>query len=287
MKKYFLLTTLFLIFAIANAEAQAGRGAKIAYIDMEYILGKVPDYAEANSQLEQKAEKWKQEMQVKRNEINKLKENLQTERPLLTKELIDEREDEIKFLEKDLLDYQEKRFGPTGDLVSQKAVLVKPVQDQVFSIIQDLVESRKYDFVFDMSSDLSMVFASKRFDISDLVVKRITRSAQREKLSANEIKKLDEKEKQEELETDPDYQERQKVIEDREAERQKKLDERRAAQEAKKAEYDARREELIRKREEQRAAQLKAREEKKNARENSTNNAAAPTSGDDDTNKGN
>lgn len=78
----------------------------------------------------------------KRNEINKLKENLKTERVLLTKELIEEREEEISFLENELLEFQQKRFGSTGDLITQKAVLVKPIQDQVFTIVQDIAEAK-------------------------------------------------------------------------------------------------------------------------------------------------
>ena len=100
---------------------------------MEYILEKVPDYAEAKNQLEQKAQKWKQEIEAKKIEIAKLKEALKTEKVLLTKELIEEREEEIKFQETELLDFQQKRFGPNGDLITQKAVLVKPIQDQVFT----------------------------------------------------------------------------------------------------------------------------------------------------------
>ena len=36
-------------------------------IDMEYILQNVPSYADAKNQLEQKAQKWKQEIETKRN----------------------------------------------------------------------------------------------------------------------------------------------------------------------------------------------------------------------------
>jgi Skp family chaperone for outer membrane proteins len=90
-----------------------------------------------------------------------LKESLKTEKVLLTKELIEEREEEITFQEKELLDYQQKRFGPNGDLIIQKAVLVKPIQDQVFTAVQDIAEAKKYDFIFDKSSDLTMLFAAK------------------------------------------------------------------------------------------------------------------------------
>ena len=112
-------------------------------------------------QLIQEAEKWKQEIETKKNDIAKLKEALKTERVLLTKELIEEREEEIAFQEKELIDYQQKRFGPNGDLVVQKATLVKPIQDQVFNAVQELAEARKFDYVFDKSSDITILFAAK------------------------------------------------------------------------------------------------------------------------------
>src|SRR5574343_735011 len=147
---------------------------------MEYILQNVPDYTKAKNQLEQKAEKWKQDIEAKKVEIAKLKDALKTERALLTKELIEEREEEIKFQENELIEFQQKKFGPNGDLITQKAVLVKPIQDQVFTAVQDIAELKKYDYVFDKSSDLTMLFAAKRHDISDQVIRAITRAERRE-----------------------------------------------------------------------------------------------------------
>ena len=120
MKKYFVLLFSFVLFAI-----QAQKTTKIGYIDMEYILEKVPEYAEAKNQLEQKANTWKQEIETKKNEIKKLKDALASEKVLLTKELINDKEEEINVLEKDMLDYQQKRFGPQGDLMIQKSALSK------------------------------------------------------------------------------------------------------------------------------------------------------------------
>lgn len=246
MKKYFLLLLAAFPLLVANAQT---RGIKIAFIDMEYILEKVPDYAEAKNQLEMKAQKWKQEIEVKKGDITKLKDGLKAEKALLTKELIEEREEEIRFLENELLDYQEKRFGPRGDLISQKAVLVKPIQDQVFTVVQDLSEQRKYDFVFDRSSDLTMLFAAQRHDISDLVVRRLTRAAKSKQLSPKELKQLDAEEAAQDLLDDPEHQERQQKIEDKKTERERKLAERKALQEEKKRQFEERRERLIQERE--------------------------------------
>lgn len=256
MKKYFIL--LFFICASLVATAQT-KGLKIAYIDMDYILDKVPDFAEAKSQLEQRASKWKGEMDAMRNDITRLKDALKAEKALLTKELIEEREEEIQQLEKELTDYQEKKFGPKGDLITQKTVLVKPIQDQVFTVVQDVAATRRYDFVFDRSSDLTMLFAAKKYDISDLIVKRLSRSAKQEKMNSKQAKQLDEQERKEELESDPDYADRLKAQEDKKAARQKLLDERKAAAQARRDEALAKKEAALKERQEAReAAQAKA-----------------------------
>ena len=49
MKKFFLLLLIFGTTVTSNAQA---KGAKIGYIDMDYILENVPDYKEASVQLE-------------------------------------------------------------------------------------------------------------------------------------------------------------------------------------------------------------------------------------------
>lgn len=229
-----------------SAYAQTARGVKIGYIDMEYILEKVPDYAEANNQLEQKAQKWKQEIEVKKTEISKIKESLKTERVLLTKELIEEREEEIAYLEKELLEYQEKRFGPNGDLIIQKSVLIKPIQDQIFTIVQDVAEQRKYDFIFDKSSDLTMLFAAQKYDISDFVVKKLTTSQKREEMSKKQLKVLEAKEALEEAVADnPALTERQRLLDEKKAAREKLIEERKQANEQKKADAAEKRKKLI------------------------------------------
>lgn len=255
MKKHLFLVILFAF--TCSLQAQIVKGLRIGYIDMEYILQNVPDFTEAKNQLEQKAQKWKQEITVKNNEITKLKESLKTERILLTKELIEEREEEIAFQEKELMDIQEKRFGPNGDLIVQKAVLVKPIQDQVFTAVQDIAEQRKFDFVFDKSSDLTMIFAAKQYDISDMVVRKLTRIAKRSQLSKSELKEQEKKEYQEDVQdANSDYAIRKKILDEKKAardsiaeakkaERLKILEERKQAAAAKRAEQDAKRKEAI------------------------------------------
>ena len=233
MKKHiFLLLIMMSISSIVHAQS---RGVKIGYIDMEYILQNVPDYNEAKNQLEQKAQKWKQEIETKKNEITRLKELLPTERVLLTKELLEEREEEISFQEKELLDYQEKRFGPKGDLTIQKAVLAQPVQDQVFNAAQDIAEAKKYDFIFDKTSDLTILFAAKRYDISDQVIRVITRTNKRNQLTKKQLKEEEKKEALENMEDEsPALAERNKKLAERKAAREKLIADKKLAAEERK-----------------------------------------------------
>jgi Skp family chaperone for outer membrane proteins len=244
MRKQFLYLFLALVL-VQTIDAQT-RGTKLGFIDMEYILQNVPDYTEAKAQLEQKAEKWKLEIDTKKIEINKLKEALKAERALLTKELIDERETEINFLETENLDYQQKRFGANGDLMIQKSILVKPIQDQVFTTVQDIAEKLKYDFIFDKTSDLTMLFAAKRFDISDQILRTLNRTEKREQLTKKQQKEAEDREtKEDALDENPELAERQKLLDDKKATRDKILEDRKLLQEQKKKEFDDKRKQVI------------------------------------------
>ena len=234
-----LITTL-------SAAAQSKAGVKIGYIDMDYILENVPDYKEASTQLDAKAQKWKQDIESRKNDITKLKENLKSEKALLTKELIEEREEEIKFLETDLIDYQQKRFGPRGDLAIQKEAIVKPVQDQVFTAIQDIAEAKAYDFILDKSSDMTILFSNKKYDISKQVVTVITRAEKREEMSKKQQKALEEKqEKQDEISNNPAQSERQRLLDEKKAAVKKAQEARIQAAEQKKKEYEEKRKKLL------------------------------------------
>lgn len=244
---------------LSSISVFAQRGIRIAYIDTEYILANVPDYATANAQLDKKVQEWKLEIDKKLTAIATSKQELEAERVLLTKELYEERLEDIKIEENEVLEYQQKRFGPEGDLITQKNQLTQPVQDQIFATVQEIAEARKYDFVFDKAADLTMLFSAKQFDISEQVLRSITRSSGRKQAQTKEERREAE---QEEIapEINNSLEERQKALEDRkqarqkdaEAIRQQQLEEREAAREA----AAARRQQIIDDRAKAREAKL-------------------------------
>ena len=171
MKNYRPL--LLILICVLSQFVSAQRGVRLAYIDMDEILENVDEYATASQLLEQNVEEWKKEIEVKKMELKGREEQLQAEKVLLTPELIEDRQTELDIFRKEVVDLQRKFFGPNGQYINQKNKLLKPIQDQVLSIVRQIAQERKYDFVFDRSSDLVMLYSSKNYDISNLVLQRI------------------------------------------------------------------------------------------------------------------
>ena len=167
--KFFFFSILYTLTLAVNAQ----RGARIAYIDMNVILSKNKEFITANQLLDEKITQWKKEIELKKIQLKRIEDQFAVEKIILTPELIADRELEIKDFAAEVVSLQEKRFGPNGDMMIQKNQLLKPVQDQVLSIVQDIAKERKYDFVFDRSSDIIMLYSAKNYDISDLVLRKI------------------------------------------------------------------------------------------------------------------
>ena len=253
--KVLLILSVVLFSAYAVSQ---GRGVRIAYVDMEYILENVEEYRDASEQLADKVQKWKVEIEQKQSVVDQMKKDLMAEKVLLTNELIGEREEEIQLLEKEMIEYQQDRFGPQGDLVLQKRRLIQPIQDQVFNEVQKIGTNKKYDFIFDKSADVVMLYSEKRHDISELVLRGIsrTRKVSAPKKNANAKNRLAEFEGDdvpEEEGMSEALKERKDMAKQAEEAREKTAEEKRAEQlkirEERKKAYDERRKKLLEERE--------------------------------------
>ena len=185
-----LLLFLLFIFTLSFCNIlNAQRGTRVGYIDMNIILESVVEYKKASQLLDKNIENWKKEIELKKIQLKQIEDQLNVERILLTQELIKDRELEIQDFALDIINLQEKRFGPFGDMILQRSKLIQPVQDQVLTIVKQIAEEKKYDFIFDRSSSVTMLYSAKIYDISDLVIKKINRQ-QRIQNRKDQLEKL-------------------------------------------------------------------------------------------------
>ena len=181
---------LIIVSICLNFIVSAQKPQKVGYIDMNYILENVPEYVNAQAQLDAKVKTWQQKLDVLSKEIEQLKTELSNEKSLLTKELINEREEDIAIKEQEFMRLQQAYFGPTGDLFQMRKQFAKPVQDQVYNAIQDIARKKKYDFVLDKSSDLILLYSNSKFDISELVLNTIVKNRKRQAVADLKIDRM-------------------------------------------------------------------------------------------------
>ena len=170
MKK---LRTLILLLLATGSLAYSQKPSRIGYVDMDYILSHLEDYKVASEQFALQVAQWEAEIEKRQAKIDAEEKQLGAERALLTPELIKDKEEEIALLKHNLNAYKEQKFNAEkGEYISQKFMLAKPIQDQVFNIVQEIGKMRKYDFIFE-KTDATMLFSNELHNLSKVVLRAL------------------------------------------------------------------------------------------------------------------
>ena len=167
MKKILFIACSFLLAASASL------AQKYAVIDTRYILDKMPDYSQAQKQLDIIAADWQKDIDAKQLSLDKMYKDYEAEQVMLSDELKKKREDQLFLKEKELRDLQRQRFGFEGDLFKKRQELIKPIQDKVYNAVQKISVQRGYDFVLDKSEGITIIFADPKLDKSEDVLKEL------------------------------------------------------------------------------------------------------------------
>ena len=167
MKKNFLLVLFISLLTIPLF------GQKYGYIDSEYILGNLPDYKEAQAELDRVAAEWQKEIEAKFKSIDSMYKKYEVESITLPENLKKTRENAIINAEKQAKDLQKKRFGKDGDLFKKREELIKPIQDRVFTVIDEYAKERGYAFVFDVAGSMTIIYADPKWDLNDEIMQKL------------------------------------------------------------------------------------------------------------------
>ena len=177
------------LFVLLVQLTYAQKAQKIGYIDRDYVLENIPEYATAQSKLDSRVKDWNAKLDKFKKEIDAMKLSLSNEKALLTSDLVADREEDINIKETELKRLQEAYFGTSGDLFLLRKQLVKPIQDQIFNAIQEISKTKKYDIIFDKSSnDIVMLYSNPKYDVSELVLRKIVKGRKKKE---NAIKKTE------------------------------------------------------------------------------------------------
>jgi len=163
----------FLATALLLALSLFVQAQKFAYVDSKYILSHIPEYQQAQAEINKLSTQWQKDIENKYETISKLETSLLAEKILLTDEMKQKREQEIETKRQEAKDMQKTKFGINGELFKKREELIKPIQDQIYEAIQEVASTSALMVVFDKASDSNMLYTNPKHDISDKVLKKM------------------------------------------------------------------------------------------------------------------
>jgi outer membrane protein len=146
---------------------------KYAYVDTKYILENLDEYKEAQRQLDELSEKWQKDLEQMLSTLETKRASYEAEKALLLDEQKVAREKELNDLQNELLEFQKKKFGVGGELFLKRQQLIEPIQDKIYKEIKNIAESGNYSFIFDSAMQSNILYADKKLDKSDLVLRNL------------------------------------------------------------------------------------------------------------------
>lgn len=166
-----LIRIICILLFFATIGLNEARAQRIAYVNTDYILEKLPQYRSAQDQLDQLTKKWRRKIQQRVKEIDELYDKYKAEKVLLPEEEKQQLQEKITQKEEALEKYKQDKFGDEGALFQKRKELIKPIQDRVFDAVQKLAEEQSLDMIFDKAGATTMLYTNARYDRSDKVLK--------------------------------------------------------------------------------------------------------------------
>jgi len=168
MKKSLTLSLLVVLLSTIQLFGQ-----RFAYVDSKFILESMPEFQEAQNELDQSSQRWQETVEAKYAELDRLKKAYMAEKILLTDEMRKKREEEIAEQEKEARDYQKSKFGVEGELFKKRQELIQPIQDKIFNAIKELAKERSYAVIFDKGSNSNLLYSDPKYDKSDVILRKL------------------------------------------------------------------------------------------------------------------
>jgi outer membrane protein len=167
MKKSLIILILFLFCSVSFAQL------KIGYIDSDTIMDNLPDVQDARQKLDALIQEWQSELTKLETQWKQKYDDYEKRKLIMTDQTRAETESALVQLETQIAQFREKKFGTNGELFQKQDELMKPVQNKIFNALKEIAEKDDYDYVFDRSGDIMILFAKEKYDLTAQVLERL------------------------------------------------------------------------------------------------------------------
>lgn len=167
MKKLIIISFLLVISSISFAQL------KIGYIDSDAVMDNLPDVQDSRKKLDALIQEWQTELNKLENEWKAKYDDYEKRKLIMTDQTRAETEAALVKLETEIAQYREKKFGTNGELFQKQDELMKPVQNKIFTALKEIAEAEDYDYVFDRSGDIMILFAKEKYDLTAQLLEKL------------------------------------------------------------------------------------------------------------------
>ncbi|MTI86714.1 MAG: OmpH family outer membrane protein [Balneolaceae bacterium] len=161
---------LFLAVITLYAHDVIAQEQKIGFFESDYILAQIPEYEGIQQRLDLLSSTWDEELKALEEEIEQLEEEFKAKEILYTEEIRKQKRQEIEQKKREKEAYLARKFGPNGEYFTKQGELLEPIQRQVFTAVRAVASRQGFDFVFDRSSDIKMVYAREEWNLNEAIL---------------------------------------------------------------------------------------------------------------------
>jgi outer membrane protein len=148
--------------------------SKIGWVNSKTVMEKLPEAQDAQRQLDNFVAEWQSELAKMQNDWQKKYQEYDKKKLILTDQLRSEAEKELQDLDKKIADYRNKKFGQNGELFNKQNEIIKPIQNKIFKVLQDIALEDEYDYIFDKSGDVLLMYSNDKYDLTAKVIERLS-----------------------------------------------------------------------------------------------------------------
>jgi outer membrane protein len=164
-----IILVLVLVLAAAAVHAQS----KIGHINSEAIMQALPEAIDAQKSLDALVAQWEAELQKMQAEWKRKFDDYDKKKLILTDQVRADAEKELRDLDQAVADYRTKKFGQAGELFQKQNEVMKPIQNKIFKILEEIAREEGYDYIFDRSGEILLLYANDKRDLTSLVIQRM------------------------------------------------------------------------------------------------------------------
>lgn len=180
MKKIILIAAIVMIVisSVPNfAFAQTGATSfKFAVVDIETILKEMPEAIEADKKLKELGTKWQDTLVTMKKDFDDKIQKYQKQKSLMNTDQQTKEEESLQNLQMQIMQYQEQKFGNTGELNIEREKFLEPIRVKIKDAIEKVAKDEKIALVLDKGNAALLYFEDKN-DLTYKVLDVIKRGA--------------------------------------------------------------------------------------------------------------